>query len=88
MSPGAGWTLSNGDFDGNGYVDLAVGLPGRTDEGIPYAGGILVRYHGSPFDGPDTRIGRSFPDVVTLSLSDFDDAASNRAGDRFGSALP
>lgn len=52
-----GSSLANGDFDGNGYVDLVIGTSGQT----------VVRYHGSPYDGPATIIGRSFPHHVALS---------------------
>jgi len=51
-----GSSLANGDFDGNGYVDLVIGTAGPS----------VVRYHGSPHDGPTTIIGRSFPDHVIL----------------------
>ena len=46
-----GSTLDRGDFDGNGYVDLVIGTRGQK----------IVRYNGSPYSGPKTVIGRSFP---------------------------
>lgn len=61
-----GWSLSNGDFDGNGYVDLVIGMPSKNVSGVTAAGQIVVRYNGSPYDGPDTHIGRSFPAYVIL----------------------
>jgi hypothetical protein len=51
-----GSSLARGDFDGNGYVDLVIGMPGQ----------IAVRYHGSPHDGPKTVIGRSFPNHMIV----------------------
>jgi len=46
-----GSSLERGDFDGNGYVDLVIGTEAQR----------VVRYHGSPYAGPKTVIGRSFP---------------------------
>ena len=55
---GFGSSLARGDFDGNGYVDLVIGT--RNDP--------VLRYHGSPHDGPKTVIGRSFPAYDRLNL--------------------
>ena len=47
--PGAafGYALAAGDFNGDGYTDLAVGVPGQEIAGLVYAGAVNVLY-GSP----------------------------------------
>ena len=57
-----GASLTHGDYDGNGFVDLVVGAPGRESD----SGRVVVRYHGSPFSTPATAVGRSFPAYQTL----------------------
>jgi hypothetical protein len=43
-----GYTLSGGDFNGDGYWDLAVGIPGDSgDTGTPHAGAVEILY-GTP----------------------------------------
>jgi hypothetical protein len=41
-----GYSLAVGDFDGDGYGDLAAGLPFRQVGGVLYAGAVQV-FHGS-----------------------------------------
>ena len=45
-----GFALGPGDFNGDGASDLAIGIPGRTVDGHPRAGAVVVLY-GSWFDG-------------------------------------
>jgi hypothetical protein len=42
-----GWALASGDFDGDGWDDLAVGVPGQPAGSADYAGGVHLLY-GSP----------------------------------------
>jgi hypothetical protein len=43
-----GYTISAGDFNGDGYWDLAIGIPGDTgDTGTPHAGAVDILY-GTP----------------------------------------
>jgi hypothetical protein len=42
-----GWSLAAGDFNGDGYADLAIGAPGENHSGRRDAGALLVRW-GSP----------------------------------------
>lgn len=35
-----GWALATGDFDYDGYDDLAVGVPGDKPDGVEYAGAV------------------------------------------------
>jgi hypothetical protein len=39
-----GRALTTGDFDGNGYPDLAVSVPGETIDGMSNAGAMQVLY--------------------------------------------
>ena len=41
---GFGFSLAAGDFDGDGYADLAVGVPGKEVAGLAYAGAVNVLY--------------------------------------------
>ncbi len=83
-----GWSLSNGDFDGNGYVDLVIGMPGQQVDGIASAGQIVVRYHGSPYDSSETPIGRSFPAYVAIDHAAWGAAITAEPRERFGAVLP
>jgi hypothetical protein len=42
-----GDTLSAGDFNGDGYADLAVGIPNETVSGVTWAGAAQI-FYGSP----------------------------------------
>ncbi len=48
-----GRVFATGDFDGNGYDDLAIGHPQRVVDGIPGAGAELVLYSSTFADGFD-----------------------------------
>lgn len=39
-----GASVTAGDFDGDGYADLAIGVPGESVDGIPGAGAVNVLY--------------------------------------------
>ena len=45
-----GWALTAGDFDGDGYDDLAAGMPGGVDEGGSGScvTGAVIVFYGSP----------------------------------------
>ena len=80
-SPGRsrlGWALACGDFDADGFDDLAAGLPGRSVNGLSGAGRILV-WPGSP-----TGVG---PGVYGLDQDSTDMAGVAEAGDAFGTQL-
>lgn len=39
-----GASVAAGDFDGDGYADLAIGVPGESVDGVPGAGAVNVLY--------------------------------------------
>ena len=46
-----GAVFATGDFDGNGYEDLAIGHQQRTVDGLPFAGAELILYSSTFGDG-------------------------------------
>jgi len=74
-----GWSLSAGDFNGDGLADLAVAAPGSTVSGKPEAGDLTVLF-GSP--GGLTAAGDRL-----LSQDRAGIAGTAQSGDRFGWGL-
>ncbi len=92
-----GRALAVGDFNHDGFSDVAVGAPKRALDGQPRSGTVTV-YYGGSFHGarftPDcatnpTCQGGGFPDITArFGLSPKDAAGvANQDGDLFGSAL-
>jgi hypothetical protein len=76
-----GSALAAGDFNGDLFDDLAVGVPGEDLTGTPDAGAVGVLYGGS------SGLQSASPDdqVWTQNGKNVNDASE--AGDRFGAAL-
>ncbi|MFK8015844.1 MAG: alkaline phosphatase D family protein [Gammaproteobacteria bacterium] len=72
-----GAALSAGDFDGDGFADLAIGVPDETFDGDTDAGRVHVIYGSG--GGLDAKKDQSF-DQVAL-------AGGPESGDRFGEVL-
>jgi hypothetical protein len=70
-----GWALAAGDFNGDGFADLAVGAPDETVGGAFAAGAVSVLYGSAA--GLTTSGGRLFTQV----------AGAVEGGDQFGWAL-
>ncbi|HEX8105820.1 MAG TPA: S8 family serine peptidase [Solirubrobacteraceae bacterium] len=78
----AGWSASTsvrGDFDGDGYDDLAVGVPGEDLSFVADVGAVHVLY------GTATGLSGARSWFVNQNVTGIDD--SNEAGDRFGASL-
>lgn len=74
-----GSTVAVGDFDGDGYDDLAMGAPGETVEGQQSAGSVHVVY-GSP-SGLSSARHQAFVEPAGMQ------AGGPAAGDSFAAAL-
>jgi hypothetical protein len=71
-----GWAIATGDFNGDGYADLAIGVPGSQVGASPGAGFVSVLY-GSP-----TGLVAAGSQVWHQDVTDIQDVAE--AGDVFG----
>jgi hypothetical protein len=76
---GFGTAVTTGDFNGDGFADVAVGQPGEDLGSTKDAGAVSV-FWGSP-DGPRLR------DVFAISQESAGVDGAPEAGDRFGGAL-
>lgn len=74
-----GTSLALGDFDNDGYSDVAIGVPMKTVDGEAMAGAVIVLY-GSP-DGL-TADGSQYWSQASAGVT-----LANEAGDQFGWAL-
>jgi hypothetical protein len=74
-----GLGLASGDFDDDGYDDLAVGAPGDIVGGHKEAGSVTV------IDGSEHGLGGADDHLLTQNVSGIDGDAE--LGDHFGAAL-
>jgi hypothetical protein len=76
---GFGTALASGDFDGDGYEDLAIGVPGENVASLPGSGRITVLYGSSG--------GLRTAGNISWSQKKPGIAGSPQQGDGFGSSL-
>ncbi len=74
-----GASLAAGDFDGDGFADLAIGVPGDSINGSSNAGGVNVVY------GTRNRLATANNQFWYQSLADVD--GQSQSNERFGAAL-
>ena len=82
-----GTALAIGDFDADGFVDLAVGAPGK-DAGGGTGSGVVFIFPGSPKGLtclPRFACPTSF--ITGFSITQVNAGGMNEAGDQFGAAL-
>jgi hypothetical protein len=76
-----GASLAVGDFDGNGYDDLAIGIPRANVDGVTYAGAVRIVY------GYSFGLGTSSAsELITQNTTGFGFSTAE-FDDRFGFAL-
>ena len=74
-----GEALAVGDFDNNGYDDLAIGIPGETVNGKSDAGAVRILY------GSSSRLTSTGTDFLHQDVSGVNGVVES--GDQFGFAL-
>ena len=74
-----GAALASGDFDGNGFADLLVGIPGEDGEAKPDAGAVMTIYGGGS--------GLSSAGAKRFSQATAGIVGIREAGEQFGFAL-
>jgi hypothetical protein len=82
-----GSALTAGDFNGDNFSDLAIGVPGEDVGTTPVAnaGAVNIIYGGGPFFGILDTVTPLLSDLWTQDTTGVNDAAE--AGDQFGSSL-
>jgi hypothetical protein len=81
------FTLAVGDFNGDGYADVAIGIPFRTlgaTQNIAEGGGVAILY-GGPSGLSVT--GNQYFDLTSTGLAAVDPEGGPQAFDHFGLAL-
>lgn len=78
---GFGTELDLGDVNGDGHLDLAVGAPGESLDGVPHTGAVTVLYGAADGSGI-TGAGAQFFSQNTAGVPNSDEAE-----DRFGSEV-
>ncbi len=74
-----GEVLATGDFDGDGYDDLAIGIPGEDIDGESNVGAVQILY------GSSSRLTSTDTDFFHQDSPGVD--GGNQSGDQFGFAL-
>ena len=79
------WALASGDFDGDGFDDLAIASPGRDNLNGDQAIGMITALFGAP--GSPLTGGGGFNFAVRQFFWEDVVGGGSNAGDRFGEAL-
>lgn len=76
--------ITRGDFNGDGFADLAVGIPRESPAGASGAGAVVVIYGSA---NGLAASGSSVPAAQFWSQGSAGISGANETGDRFGTAL-
>jgi hypothetical protein len=83
--------IARGDFNGDGFGDLAIGVPHRDTSGVANSGAVVIVYGSSSglnaAGAPATALLPAVPASQLWTQSTFGVASASEAGDRFGAAL-
>jgi hypothetical protein len=78
--------IARGDFNGDGFADLAIGVPNKdASAAVANSGAVVVVYGSST--GLTAAAGIGVPARQLWTQSTFGVASSSETGDRFGAAL-
>lgn len=85
--PSSSSGISHGDFNGDGFADLAIGIPGEDEGGEASSGAVVVIYGSRDGLVSSTATTLGVPAPQFWSQSSTGISGGNESGDRFGSAL-
>jgi FG-GAP repeat len=85
--PSSSSGISRGDFNGDGFADLAIGIPGEDQGGEASSGAAVVIYGSRDGLVSSAAVAQGVPAPQFWSQDSSGISGSNESGDRFGSAL-
>ena len=87
LSGGSSNGVAKGDFNGDGFADLAIGVPRERTGGAADAGAVNVIYGSADGLVAPATAGPTTPKAQFITQEDVDVPGASEEGDRFGAAL-